>query len=160
MARPPIYGTNEELEALGKEMLQWIEDKEDDEKIVHLSQFYIKVKDMCRSEWRSIRQRAAFLPYYEKALELLGCKMITNSKLPQSYGNRFLPVYFSDVRESEREIAKEKVQDEIDIKKAEMKSISDEAIDFNKAVVDSIKSLQKITALKKTEQNVIDAEQV
>ena len=142
MARPPDYESNEELIELGEDILKWIQDTWNDDRIVHLSQYYIP-KGYCRSSWKNIIQRQAFLPYYEQVIEALGTKMLTNSKFPQSYGNRFLPVYFKDIRESEREIQREKISDEIELKRNTQDALSPEAVALNKAIVEGISKLQE-----------------
>ena len=67
--RPPNKGySDEELILLGNEMLVWMEknDKADSE-IVHLSEWYRRVKKIPRNQWNSITQRGCFLDYYEQA---------------------------------------------------------------------------------------------
>ena len=142
--RPPKILSNEEIIELGEELLKWMEDNKKNKDIVHLSQFYSEYKGICRSDWRAIVQRLEFLTYYEKALEWMGTKTLTNDRVPSSYGNRFLNIYFKDVREMEREVNKEKVEDEVAIKKAELSTVTQEAIEMNRQVVESITKLQEL----------------
>lgn len=142
--RPPKYGTTEELIALGEEMMQWINDcKSKKLNIVHLSQFYSEIKDMDRDEWRSIRVRGCFLPYYKKALDWMIVRTLTNDKLPTAYGSRFLNVYSDELREIEREIAREKVSDEIELKRADAIHITEKDMLFNQALMDAISRRQE-----------------
>ena len=142
--RPPEIMSDEDVIKLGEELLKWMHDNKKNKDIVHLSQFYSEYKGICRSDWRAIAQRVQFLTYYEKALEWMGTKTLTNDKIPPSYGNRFLNIYFKDVRETEREVNKEKVEDEVAIKKAELATVSQEAIEMNRQVVESITKLQEL----------------
>jgi hypothetical protein len=143
MARTPIYESDEELIELGERLLKWIKDTWKDEKVVHLSQFYIP-EGYCRSEWRNIKQRQKFLPYYEKCLDMMGSKLLTNSKLPQSYGNRFLPVYFQEIREIEREIKKDQFADELELRSKSFETATDEEVALNRAIIDGISKLQEM----------------
>lgn len=142
--RPPTIMSNEDVIKLGEELLQWMEDNKKNKDVVHLSQFYSEYKGMCRSDWKSISQRVEFLPYYEKSIEWIGTKILTNDRVPSSYGNRFLNIYFKDVREMEREVNKEKIEDEVAIKKAELATVTQEAIEMNRQVVESITKLQEL----------------
>lgn len=110
--------SNEEIIQIGKDLLTWI--KECDEKkseVVHLSQFYSELKEICYSQWQSIIRRDCFLPYYDRAREWMGKRILNNKELPQSYGNRFLGIYFKEIKDNEREIVEHKVDYEIKKKK-------------------------------------------
>lgn len=115
--RPPLPGcTNEELIQMGKDLLIWLEKEKDNEKIVHLSQWYSQIKGISRSDWAAIRQRDSFLQYYERAIEWMGVKTLLNKKLSDSYGNRFIAIYFKDVRDHERSSVEHKINHELDRK--------------------------------------------
>lgn len=110
--RPPEPGySNPEVIRLGEKLLAWMK-KVDDEQIpvVHLSQWYSRIQNIPKSQWRSIRLRPCFLPYYEKAIEWMGTKILENKELPTAYGSRFLGIYFKDIREHEEEIKEEEMQ--------------------------------------------------
>ena len=119
--RPPLPGNSRpELEILGKELLAWMAEEDKKAKkdtnhkpILHLSQWYSGIRNISRSNWETIRQNPGFLPYYEKALEWLGVKMLGNEGLPTAYGSRFLSIYFKDVRVAEREAIEHKIDYEI-----------------------------------------------
>ena len=95
--------------ALGEELLKWLRNPEND-CIFHLSQFYNERKGIPRSQWRTLRKRVEFIPYYEMALEMVGCKILRNKDLPTAYGSRFLSVYFQDLRDHEREVKREEIE--------------------------------------------------
>ena len=119
--RPPQLFTNEEVIEIGEELLKWLEEVKDDEKIVHLSQFYITKYNMAPSEWKVLSDRQCFAAYYEKAIKSMGVKIMTNKRLSESYGNRFLPIYMNEVKEHERSTIEHKIDYEIK-KKQEMDS--------------------------------------
>jgi hypothetical protein len=122
--RPPNAGyADQDLLVLGEEMLAWMK-KEDESKsnIVHMSQFYSQYKNIARSQWKSICERGCFLPYYEKMKDWIGYKILTNEKLHQSYGNRFLPIYFKEIDDQEFEKDKRKIDYEYDKKAANEKN--------------------------------------
>jgi hypothetical protein len=119
--RPPNPGySDEEVLRLGKELISWMIqcDKDPNCDIVHLSEWYSEIKNMPRSQWQAICVRACFLPYYERAKEWMGKRILKNKDLPTAYGSRFLGIYFSDIREHEREIAEHKIDYEISKKSA------------------------------------------
>ncbi len=113
--RPPNCGyANDELLVLGDELLLWMQQiDENGTEVVHLSEWYSASKHIPRSQWKSIIQRDCFLPYYEKALNWLGVKLLKNKNLPVAYGSRFLGIYFSEIREYERAVMKEKIDYEL-----------------------------------------------
>lgn len=114
--------TDQELQELGSEMLSWMKLMDDTpnselkKPIVHLSQWYSEIKRIPRSEWETIRQRESFVAYYEQALEWIGVRTLCNQNMAQSYGNRFLSLYFKDVKQEEREKIEHQVDYEIEKK--------------------------------------------
>lgn len=113
--RPPNCGfTNDELLALGEELLLWMGQMDEAAKeIVHLSEWYSEIRQIPRSQWKSIIQRDCFLPYYERALNWMGVRLLKNKSLPTAYGSRFLGIYFTEVREHDRAVMQEKIDYEL-----------------------------------------------
>jgi len=143
--RPPKEGfSNPELIELGEDFLKWI-DENDDKSIVHLSQYYSEYKGIPKSYWvHNICVRPEFRPYYEIGMDWMGKKLLKNSSMPSSYGNRFLPIYFKEIAEQELEQAKKKIDYELE-KKSDMIQkgqlpVNDAALDI---LISSIKSLKK-----------------
>jgi len=66
-----------------------------------------------------------------------------DKNLPQSYGNRFLAMYNSELREFEREVSREKISDEIELKSKTQETQSPETIALNKAIVEGITRMQE-----------------
>lgn len=108
-----IYPQDDELEALGQEMVDWVKNTPD---ALHLSEWYTCVKRIIYKDWKAIIQRDLFLPYYEEALRLMGKKYLQkNSEVEPNIKNRWQRVYFGDLRESEdadldAEAARKKVE--------------------------------------------------
>ncbi len=132
--RPPKTYSDEEVVDLGQEMIGWMKTKDDaKEPVVHISQFYSALKKIPRSEWRALRQRLCFLPYYEQAMDWLLVRLLTNGEMDKSYGNRYLPIYDPDIRVLEREVMQEKIDYEInkklDLEKSKWEHPNDDKLD-------------------------------
>jgi hypothetical protein len=146
--RPPKYGSNEEMIALGEELIGWLLKKREKKQFVtHLSEFYVFEKDMSRSEWRAIRQRIEFLPYYEKALDIMSYFTINNKDLSTAYGSRYLSLYCGELRDHEKEIIKERAEIEAAAKAKEVANITDKEQEQNAAIIRGVIAMQE--ALKK-----------
>lgn len=91
--------SDEELEALGEEMLAWIDAQDE---ILHLSQWYTIEKGFLYNEWKAFIQKPTFLPYYEIALKKMGLQYIKkDSPIEPALKQRWQRVYFKDLREQE-----------------------------------------------------------
>lgn len=89
----------EEMIALGEEMIAWISINPD---ILHLSEWYTINKGFIYKEWKAFIQRPEFLPYYEKALKMVGRKYLDKeSNVREGASQRWQRVYFPDLREEE-----------------------------------------------------------
>jgi hypothetical protein len=152
--RPPNPGfSNEELVKLGEELLKWCSDNEENDKIVHISQFYVKEKDIAPTQWDSICARDSFLPYYQKATKWMAIKIMTNKRLSESYGNRYLGMYDRALHQYEKEKVEHKIdyQIEKEQKMREKSSIPNDAkfdilletVAQNKALQEKIEKLEK-----------------
>ena len=97
MVRPrTVTFPPDEMILLGDEMISWI--KENDP--FHLSEWYTIEKGFTYSQWKSMIVREEFIPYYEKALKLVGRKYL-NGDVNPSIAQRWQRVYFNDIRERE-----------------------------------------------------------
>ncbi len=89
----------EEMIALGEEMIAWIQVNPE---ILHLSQWYTIHKGFIYNEWKAFIQLPEFLPYYEKALKMVGVKYLDrDSNVREGSSQRWQRVYFADLREEE-----------------------------------------------------------
>jgi len=115
---PPNPGyADEDLIKLGEEFIIWTKMiDETNTEIVHLSEWYSRVKDIPRSQWQSIVNRSCFRGYYEKALDWMGSKIMKNKNLSPTYGSRFLGIYYPQVAEQELDQAKRKIDYEFEKK--------------------------------------------
>lgn len=101
MARPRILTLSpEEMTKLGEEMVQWCLVN----KPLHLSQWWSFEKDITDSDWNAIRKLPEFVHYYNKALKIVGMSYINKeSKVEPRIKDRWLRVYFKDLKEQEDE---------------------------------------------------------
>jgi hypothetical protein len=90
-----------ELILLGEEMITYLEDHPE---TLHISEFYSIEKMIVYSDWKSIIQKSEFIPYYQKALHLIGKKYLDKtSNVRDSISHRWQRVYFKDLKEEEDE---------------------------------------------------------
>lgn len=135
--RPPEHYTDEEVVLLGERFIQWMEDQDNDPKsdVVHLSEWYSEVIGMAPSQYQNLTRRACFSFYHERACRWMGKRLMKSKHLQASYGNRFLAIYFGEIKEHEIEMAtiKANSQAEQDKEKAEsakqsMKQFADQIV--------------------------------
>lgn len=101
-----------EMISLGKEMVEWVKENEP----IHIKQWYSLQKRFTYNEWKSFIQLPEFLPYYQEALSIVSLKYIDGTINP-SIAQRFLRVYFKDVKEEENQELEHKVDKETESKK-------------------------------------------
>lgn len=131
--RPPKY-EDHEVDKLGKELLAWMDEMDaKGEEVVHLSEWYRKRKDWSKTEWEALYCRDAFVSYYEKAKDWIGERLLKNRDFPQSYGNRFLPIYFTEIRDHERSVVEHKIDHEL--KKRAEHSLPTEDVEFTLNII-------------------------
>ncbi len=139
---------DEDLEKLGEEMIQWVTLNQP----MHLSQWYTIHKRFTYNQWKAMIQIPLFLPYYEQALKMVGIKYI-NGDVNPSIAQRFLRVYFKDLKEEEDETLYTKMHVEVETKKHildhaaklksfEMDSISEDIKNQYDALMNQLTSLQ------------------
>ena len=104
----------EEMIALGEEMLKWVKLNDP----LHLSEWYKIEKMIIYKVWKTYIQREEFIPYYEKALAIIGRKYLDkNSDVRDGISNRWQRVYFKDLKDDEDQDVQEKLDRELDHKK-------------------------------------------
>lgn len=90
----------DDMISLGEEMIKWVKDNDP----VHLSQFYTIHKGYTYKQWKTFIQKPEFIPYYEKALKMVGIKyLVKDSKIISGIAERWQRVYFGDLKEEEDE---------------------------------------------------------
>lgn len=101
MGRPrTVIPDIEEMEKLGEEMINWVIENEP----LHLSQWWSGEKFITRSVWDSMCQAKEFIPYYERAILLIGKAYLDkDSPVRDNISSRWQRVYFRDLRQVEDE---------------------------------------------------------
>lgn len=90
----------DDMIALGEEMVIWVELNKDS--ILHLSEWYTIHKMFTRKQWDTFKDRQEFIPYYERALAIIGKKYLDkNSQVRDGISQRWQRVYFKDLRDQE-----------------------------------------------------------
>jgi len=96
--------SEEEMILLGQEMVNWVTLHLND--VYNLSDWYTVEKMFTYKEWKAFIQKPEFLPYYEKALKLVGKKFLAkDSPIEPSIKHRWGRVYNKDLKEEEDETA-------------------------------------------------------
>ncbi len=105
--------SEDEMIALGEEMVNWVLENDP----IHLSMWYSINKNFTDKQWDTFQQRREFVPYYEKALKLVGFNYLSKSSdVEPSLKQRWQRVYFKDIKHQEDEDLKFKVREEIKAK--------------------------------------------
>lgn len=111
----------EEMIKLGEEMVEYV--VKNQKKMLHLCQWYSLEKMFTEKQWESMQQMPEFLPYYEKAIKLVGLNYLDkNSNVRDGISQRWQRVYFRDLKKAEDQDA-----DENEARKA--RSMKSDAID-------------------------------
>lgn len=90
---------------LGKEMVEWVKKHNP----LHLKQWYSMQKHIVRKQWRAMKDIPEFLPYYEEALSIVSLNYI-NGNINSSIAQRFLRIYFDDLKDQEDEDKREEIR--------------------------------------------------
>ena len=110
---PPVG----ELAELGIEMIEWVKINNP----IHLSMWWGGQKFILESVWRAMCECKEFLPYYEEALRLVGYNyLFQDSGIEPSIKQRWLRVYFKDLKRNEDETARFNA----DLRKDEKEAVS------------------------------------
>lgn len=103
----------EEMIKLGEEMIDWVKKNNP----LHLSEWYSVHKGFIYKDWKAFIQLPEFLPYYEKAINIVGRQYLDkNSNIREGVSQRFLRFYFRDLKEEEDEKESKKIEKEKQMK--------------------------------------------
>lgn len=92
--------TDEELEALGAEMIEWISKND----CVHVSEWWAIENMILERIWEVMIQKEVFLPYYTKALKMIGRKYLkADTCVEPRIKDRWQRVYYGDLRKQENQ---------------------------------------------------------
>jgi hypothetical protein len=101
--KPKPEWSDEILENLGKELVEWANNTKD---AFFLQEFTV-LKDLDYDIFTNWRDRTVFKHYYNKAKHILGLRQVkmANEKggIKEGLIHRFLPLYFKDLKQEERE---------------------------------------------------------
>lgn len=115
----------EEMIKLGEEMLAFV--TKNQKKMLHLSQWYSIEKMFTEKQWETFCDRAEFIPYYEKALKLVGINYLDkNSNVREGISQRWQRVYFKDLKKSEDSDANEDADRKAKALKGEARAAEEE----------------------------------
>lgn len=90
----------DEMIKLGEEMLTWVKDNQP----LHISHWYSIEMFIPDNTWDTMIKREEFVPYYEKALKIIGIQYLDkNSNVREGASQRWQRVYFRDLRKQEDE---------------------------------------------------------
>jgi hypothetical protein len=141
MANPvgaPRYTTppKEKCVELGKDLVQWATE-ETSEIRTSFSFWYALKHDIIYTEWKLLKQKEEFRPYYEKARAALASKLHKN-QLEKGLAHRYIRMYdqeLSDLEDSDKQF-------ESNLKKDEVKQASTEDTTRLNALMDQLSSLR------------------
>lgn len=141
MARPRTTSLEpDEMIALGEEMLDWVKKNNP----IHLSMWYSIEKMFTEKQWDAMQQMPEFLPYYEKALKIVGYNYITKgSDVEPAIKQRWQRVYFKDLKREEDE----SLANEIKLKAQEASQATEEQNKKMDAFLSQLKSLQSSSSI-------------
>ena len=111
--------------AMGKEMVDFVERNK--KTILHLSEWYTIEKGFTYNQWKTFLQKQEFIPYYEKALRMIGLKYVDKkSNVRDSISHRWQRLYFGDLREIEDIDSNDKELRKATALKGEVRAIEEE----------------------------------
>ena len=115
----------DEMVKLGEEMIEYI--LSNHKKMLHLSQWYSIEKMFTDKQWETFCDKAEFIPYYEKALKLVGLNYLDKtSNVRDGISHRWQRVYFKDLRKREDMDADAEAARKASALKSEAKAIEEE----------------------------------
>lgn len=98
----------EEMVKLGEEMIEWLYAHPE---TLHLCEWYSIHKMFTYKQWDAMQQRAEFVPYYERALSIVGLKYLNkDSKVRDGISQRWQRVYFKDLKYQEDQDKKDNIE--------------------------------------------------
>lgn len=95
---------DDELEKLGSELVKWATEPCKDLRF-HLKQWWCLEKGLLKKQWDLMCEKPIFQAYYERAQTALSRRYVDGS-INASIANRFVRLYFPEVRKEEDEKAK------------------------------------------------------
>lgn len=94
----------EECIILGEDLVKWATEPTKEWRCL-FQQWYSLKHSILRKEWKTLIQRAEFMPYYEKAQSSLAVKCV-NGTMKEGFGQRYIRLYDRNLVEEETEKVK------------------------------------------------------
>ena len=140
----------EQLKALGQEMVEWFETTKVD--YLHVSDWYCLHKGFTDKAWETMTDRAEFVPYYNKALKLVGRKYLAkDSPIEPSLKQRWQRVYFKDLRKEEDDT----LRNEYELKSKVQENVNEKVTAGFEALMTQIGTRQSDKSALKSAENTI-----
>jgi hypothetical protein len=96
--RPPLKIPDEDLDALGHDLLDWLDTVGSNK--AFFQDWYFDKHGLTRGDWKSLIQRQGFLPYYEIA-RLKMTRNLMYGDLDKGYVHRYLGLYDDQLHDHE-----------------------------------------------------------
>ena len=129
----------EQMIELGEQMIAWVTENNP----LHLSQFYSNQMKFTDEAWRVMIECKEFSPYYQQALKLVRQNYIDGTVNP-SIAQRFLRLYFKDLKEEENDTMRFKAQ----LDKETANAIPESVLEGQRAILDQLKGMKpKVTSI-------------
>lgn len=132
--------SKEECIELGKDLVQWATE-ETNEIRTSFSFWYALKHSIILKEWKLLKQKDEFRPYYEKARAALASKL-HKQQLEKGLAHRYIRMYDQEMAEAENE---DKIF-ESNLKKEEARQTSTEDVTRLNALMDQLASLRSSSA--------------
>ena len=136
-----------ELEELGQEMVAWATEKTREFR-AHIKQWYSLEKGFTKKQFDLMIEKPIFQEYYEKAMAAIAIRYLDGT-VNQSIAQRFLRLYFPDLREEENDLLKLKA--EIGKKKEE-----ETQDDLARKLVEAIKDSEKLSGAEEAGRSEVE----
>jgi DNA replication protein DnaD len=94
-----VAPTYEECIELGKDFVIWATEKTNEWRCLP-SQWYSLKKGLQRCEWKILKQKLEFIPYYEQAMTALSIKAVDGT-MESKFGQRYIRYFDQDLVEVE-----------------------------------------------------------
>lgn len=126
----------DEMIELGKEMVAYVKEH----KPLHLNMWWMVEKEILENDWKCYIQHEEFLPYYKRALAIVGQQFIDkDSQADRAIKDRWQRVYFKDLRELE-DFDKDR---DMERKRKIVEPVTEEQNRRHDELMDAVSSLQK-----------------
>lgn len=100
-----VTPSEDEVEVLGKEYIQWLEENPE---AIHHTEWYSIYKKMLKTQWEALRQTKQFLPYHEQGRAILASRMRKAQVVKEGIAHRYLSLLDTELKEHDKELVEHK----------------------------------------------------